>query len=155
MSSSLEWQMLSLNTIHKHPKPTAASSSPHCLPRRLLTACRQISWLTEVEKSPAGRLAVNPSPPPTDRPPRRAPAEDVDSIHTRRPRFSCFIWSSLESLGPGRVPELKPEPNKNSKFWQLRRFRRWKMSEPRPFMGRCTRSLSLDWAAMKSDLIEN
>lgn len=31
-----------------------------------------------------------------------------------------------------RVPELKPEPNKNSKFWQLLRFRRWKMSELRP-----------------------
>lgn len=41
MSSSLEWQMISLNTPHKHPKPTVTNVLHHCLSGLVLTAYRQ------------------------------------------------------------------------------------------------------------------
>lgn len=88
-STSLEGQMISLHSLHKHLKTTATSFLAPCLSGLLLTAYCQKWW-----RSSAGHVAVNKLPPHLWQP-------STNGVMVQWTPF-CFIRSSPVSFEPNK-----------------------------------------------------
>lgn len=130
--SSLEWQMLSLNRLHKHPKPTAT---------RFLAVCLDCYWqLTARLAESSGRW----------RSLLLRAWQLTLLLHTHWIEFSSDHLQSHATLRPRVALSCR----RKRRILTVSSVSRWKISELLPLLGHRLRSLSLDWAVIESDLIK-